>query len=423
MGVSVSSANSVLKVRYARDLTRILMTDPFIEPFIARIKRKKGKMVASAVGQKFVIPIKLRDQQSASYSFSASQGKTDGATTGNASKYTAFEIPVVPGYATARVDGQAECVASGDTNAFVDLMDEEIQGALRQAQQEIAMACFKAGTGSRARILAVNASPNYVDVASADTTFFEVGMSLVAAAADGTGSLRSATALVISGIDPITGRMTLSASPVALSWSAGSGGDYLYKEGDFVADTSTKIVGLGAWCPVTVPSSGATFMGVVRDSEWKLYGLRHDASTSTDGLSAIIDATAKVRHFAKGKTTAGYMNPLDWGRLANSLEDSRRTTVKDDTYSLSFSAIEVSGMTGNFPIFPDSNVPKGLVYLVNEDDLYFIHAGSDLVDLIDTDGNTIRAKGDADSFEARARSMANLACSDPSQLCVVYNWT
>lgn len=423
MGVSVASANSVLKVRYARDLTRILMTDPMIEPFMARIKRKKGKMVGSAVGQSFVVPIKLRDQQSASFTFSASQGKTDGSTTGNGSKYMNWVVPVVPGYATARVDGQAECVASGDTNAFVDLMDEEIQGALRQAQQEIAMACFKGGTGSRARILAVNASPNYVDVASSDTAYFEVGMSIVAAAADGSGSLRSATALVIEGIDPITGRMTLSASPVALSWSAGSGGDYLYKEGDFSATVNTKIVGLGAWNPITVPSSGATFMGFVRDTEWKLYGLRHDAATSPDVLSAIVAGTAKVRHFAKGKTTAGFMNPLDWGNLANSLEDSRRTTVKDDTYSLSFSAIEVSGMTGNFPVFPDSNVPKGQCNLVNEDTLSFIHAGSDLVDLIDTDGNTITRKSDADAFEARARSMANLVSNDPSQLCVVYGIT
>src|ERR1044071_2136968 len=154
MGVSITNANAVLKVRYARDLKRILMTDPMNEPFIALCKRQKGKMIPRAIGNVFHVPLKTRDQQTANYSFTKAQGKSDGSN--GASNYVGFDVPVVPGYATGRVDGQAQAVADGDDNAFVDLLDEETQGALRQAQQEIAMACFKSGTGSRGRIGSLN---------------------------------------------------------------------------------------------------------------------------------------------------------------------------------------------------------------------------------------------------------------------------
>lgn len=427
MGVSITSASAALKIRYSNHLTRILMEDPMMQAnsFIGLVQRKKGKVIKSAMGQKFVQPLKVRDQQTANYSFSKAQAKSDGSN--GASKYHALEIPVVPGYATGRVDGQAQAVADGDTNAFVDLLAEETDGALRQAQQEIAMAVFKSGTGSRARITAVTASPASVTVAPSDTVFFEIDQNLVAAAADGTGSLRSVTALTITGINPVTGVMTLSADPTALSWSAAAGGDYLYVDGDFVASTKTKIVGLDAWNPVTVPGSGSgDFLGILeadRIANWKFYGLRQDAAVSGSFKQALIDAQGKVKHFAKGKVTHGFANPLDWAALAGTLETTRQTFVENKEYNLFFDAINVTGPAGTFPLLMDSNVPKGRCYLANMDHVYLVHAGDDIAYVVQEDGNTVLRKGDADAYEVRVRSQANLMVEDPSQMCVIYGIT
>lgn len=420
MGVSIQSANSVLKVRYARDLTRILMTDPMNEPFIALAARKKGKMVKSAVGQVFHVPIKTRDQQTANFSFTKAQGKSDGAN--GASNYVGFDVPVVFGYATGRVDGQAQCVADGDDNAFVDLLDEETQGALRQAQSEIAAHTFRNGTGSRGKIGSLNASSVTLS-AAADTVWFELDMTIGANVADGTGAMRATGPFVITSIDPVTGKLGLSGDPTAGGGAAWQAGDFLYVDGDFLASTKTKVVGLDAWIPTAVPTGAVTFNGVVRDSNWKLYGLRHDASTSADTKTAFIDATAKIRQFAKGKTTHGFMNPLDWGKLAGQFEATRHTYVKDEEYNLSFASIKVSGMTGEFNLLADANVPKGRAYLLNMEHVYFIHTGDDLAYIAQEDGNVVLRKGDADAYEVRCRSGANLVIDDPSQQCVIYGIT
>jgi len=419
MSVSVSNANAVLKVRYARDLTKILMLDPMMEPFMALTARKKGQVVKRAVGQVFHVPIKTRDPQAAGYSFTKAQGKSDGSN--GQSNYTGFDVSVVPGYATGRVDGQAIPISQGDDNAFIDLLDEETQGALRMAQQELAMASFKAGTGSRGRIGSTSASDPSVTLATtSDAVFFEIDMNLVGAAADGTGSLRSATAIRITGINPVTGKLTLSSDPTALGWVAG---DYLFVDGDFVASTSTKVMGLGGWNPITPPSASESFYGIDRSSNWKLFGLRYDATSASSTSQAIINATALVRQFAKGKTTHGFMNPIDWGNLVGGYETNRRTTVDNHEYNLSFSALKFYGQTGEFPLLPDANVPKGRCHLINMEHVYWIHAGDELAYVAQEDGNMVLRKGDADAYEVRVRSQANLVVDDPSQMCVVYNIT
>lgn len=413
MGISIPTANAALKIRYARDLSRILMTDPMMEPFMGLTARKKGKTVKSAVGQSFVVPLKTRDQQSANFSFTAAQAKSDGAN--GASKYDAFLVPVVPGYATGRVDGQAQVVSEGDNNAFVDFIDEETKGALRQAQQEIAMHAFRKGTGSRGQIGALNAT-SITLTKPGDTTYFEVDQQLSANVADGTGTLRATGPFLITGIDPVLGVLTLSGNP-----TAGGGpwqiNDFLYVTGDFVASTSTKIVGLGGWIPDTAPTGAVAFNGVVRDSNWKLYGLR--VAFATDLKTTLHKATGLVRQHARGKTTHCFMNPIDWANFANTLEASRQTFVENKEYNLSYNAINFVGMTGTFPILPDANVPQGKAYLLNLDHIYFIHAGQDLCSIVDEDGNVILRKSDADAYEVRVRSMANLVCDDPSQQLVI----
>ena len=420
--LDIPRAAGVLKVHYAKELSNVVAADPMMasNTLIGLISRRKGNLVKAAMGSAFAVPIKSRIGQTANKTFAKGQAKAAGNF--GQGQYDSFLVPAIEGYAFGRVSGTAICVTQGDTNSFIDALQESTDDAIQAAQQEIAAHSFKSGTGSRGRILAVNASPAYVDVAVSDLPRFEQDMELVAAAADGTGSLRSATALRITAIDWQTGRLSLSGSPVAQSWSAGSGGDYLYVDGDFTADTATKIQGVGAWIPVTAPTLATepTFMGVARYTNPRLVGIRHDAATSTDTLQAILDATAKISLLSGKVTTHGFCNPRTWAKIAGSLEDSKRTTVENKKYNLSFSAVSVLGSSGEFPLLPDRNVPEGVIYLLNLDHLFLVCAGDEPVKIADEDGQTVRAVPDADAYEVRVRSMVNMACDDPSAQGVIY---
>lgn len=422
MAISITNANAVLRPRFAKDLTRVMMSDPKLDSFMGLVKRQKGTLHPNSFGQSFNIPWKNRDPQTASYTFAGAQLASDSAF--GQSNYGSWQISAVPGYATGKVSGQSLAVSQGDENAFVDLADEETQGALRTCQREIAMNIFKSGTGSRGRIGALT-STTVTLTNAADSVFFFKDMQLVAAAGDGTGALRSATILRITGIDYPTGVLTLSGDPTALGWSAASGGDRLYLSTDFAAGVSTKIVGLGAWVPTVAPTLATepTFAGYARYNDSSLYGVRHDATTSSSTAQAILDCTGKLSHFSGGVTTHGFMNPIDWAKFAGGLEATRHTKVENKEYNLGFDAVTAVGQNGLFPILPNKNVPKGQTYLLNMDHIYLVTAGDDIAKIVDEDGQIIRARDGSDDFEVRVRSLANLAVEDVSQQAVIYGIT
>ncbi|HYF56232.1 MAG TPA: phage major capsid protein [Salinarimonas sp.] len=417
MGLDISAANAALKVHYAKSLSKVLYTDPFMTPFMGLTARKGGKLVKGAFGQKFVVPLKVRDPQTGNSNFTKAQNKSDGSF--GQSNYVAFEVPAVLGYSTGRITGQAVVQSQGDTNSFVDLMSEEIDGALRSAQFEIAQMAFRTGFGTRGRISARTTTTVTLANAS-DAQNFDVDMDIGASSGEGSGG-RAGTGR-ITAINTDTGVITLTGvDPVASGWAVN---DYLFKDGDYVASTRTKIWGCGAWVPETVPSSGENFAGVDRSSTFKLHGLRHSAASSGSFKDALIDASAKVA-LHRGKTTHAFCNPMDFGTLAKSLETAKRVNLsgKDPEYQLNYEGIEVIGHGGSFPVLQDATVPKGSCFMLNLNHIYWVYAGDELVHIADEDGNMVLRKGDADAYEVRCRSIANLVCDNPATQMVVYGIT
>lgn len=423
--INKSTASGALRIHYRKNLSDILAKNPLMRTstLVGLMSKRKGDIVKQSQGSAYAVPIKSKRTQSANFTFSKAQANAQ--ATAKAARFDTFLVPVVYGTGAGFIDGQANAVLKGDQNGFVDAMQSETDDAIYGAQNEIALGSYRTGTGSRGRIAAVT-STSVTLVNRSDLVNFEVGMDLVAAAADGTGALRSATVVPITNINWRTGVLSCTVDPTGLGWSAASGGDYLYVDGDFSAGVSTKIQGLGAWCPIAEPTVGTepTFMGVPRYNEPRLCGVRLDMSTTTDLTQAFLDICATQTLLASGEPfTHFFGNPLDWASYAGQFEDKRNIYVENKETGVGFNAIWVNTPDGRKPFLPDRNCPKGLVYGVNLDHVFLICADEEIVKVVDEDGLVVCRHPTLDGFEVRVRSMANMACDDPSTLGVIYNVT
>jgi hypothetical protein len=423
--INRTTAGGALRIHYAKNLSDILAKNPLTRTstLVGLLTKRKGKVVEQSQGSAYAIPIKSKRTQSSNFSFAKAQANSQAAA--KAARFDTFMVPVVYGTGAGYVDGTANAILQGDQNGFVDAMQSETDDAVYGAQNEIALFSYRTGTGSRGRIGAVTSALVTLTNRS-DLVNFEVGMDLLAAAADGTGSVRSATVVPITNINWRTGGLSCTVDPTALGWSAAAGGDYLFVDGDFSAGVNTKIQGLGAWCPISEPTVGTepTFMGVPRYNEPRLCGVRHDMSTSTDLSQAFLDICATQTLLGGGKPfTHFFGNPLDWANYAGQFEGKRDITVENKETGVGFSAIWVTTPDGRKPFLPDRNCPKGLVYGMNDEHLFLVCADDELVKIVDEDGQTITRHPTQDGFEVRVRSLANMACDDPSTLGVIYNVT
>jgi hypothetical protein len=279
--INRTTASGALRIHYRKNLSDILTKNPLMRSstLVGLLAKRKGDVVKQSQGSAYAVPIKSKRTLSSNFTFAKAQANAQ--ATAKAARFDTFLVPVVYGTGAGFVDGQANAILKGDQNGFVDAMQSETDDAIFGAQNEIALFSYRTGTGSRGRVSAVTATAITL-VNRSDLVNFEVGMDLLAAAADGTGAVRSATVVPITNINWRTGVLSCTVDPTGLGWSAAAGGDYIFIDGDFSAGVSTKIQGLGAWCPIAEPTVGTepTFMGVARYNEPRLCGVRHDMSTS-----------------------------------------------------------------------------------------------------------------------------------------------
>jgi hypothetical protein len=417
--LDVSAGNAALKIRYAKGMSRILYENKKLTPFVSRIKAKRGMLVSGAFGQKFVVPIKWNDPQTATADFST--GYTKSGTSNGNSRYSAFEVPAVLGYAHARVSGPAIAQSEDKTSAFVDLGAEELDGQLRSLHRKIAVTGFGNGFGKRGKIATVG-NPFITLTNKEDIIRFEVDQDVVAAAVETTGNIKANGSFRITGKDPSTGKLTFATDPSAggTPWAVN---DLLFIAGER-DNTATKLnwFGVGGWIPDAMPAVGGgdSWCNVDRSADPRLAGHRYDSSGDGNVRDALIKASAYG--FNNGiTTTACYMNPADFARLCVQLEGtgSKQYNMTGQNAKISFKAIDVGGLSGDFPCIPEPTVDKGKAYMLNEDSWYAVYSGDDLVHVGQDDGMVYRNVAGADTFAAYARTISNLVCDSPGENMVV----
>lgn len=271
--------------------------------------------------------------------------------------------------------------ASGNDAQFVDILQDEIDGATANFGQEINSDLYRSNKGYRAKVHASTA-PSTTSLTLAnpeDAQFFEIGMQ-VSAVDPANGTVRdSGDYVTLTAIDSTTGVLTASGN-----WSGISGiavGDWLVRRGAVDA----TIDGLDGWCPQTAVTD---FLGVNQTlHRERLAGVYYDGSDKNIRNAFIsFDAKCKLQIGRKFENKAPlFMNPMDVAQIKGSVEAVRVvSTSVENSFNVGVDAVEILGQT----IIEDRHCPVGHAFRVPKGAFTFGTAGNQ-PELEEIDGNVL----------------------------------
>jgi hypothetical protein len=263
------------------------------------------------------------------------------------SKRVGFDVTWRSNYQVAGVDGDVIDDAGGNKTIIIDHIEEEMDGAIDNMRDDLAMGQFRNNGGARGRV-GSTATTTLTLADISDIAHFEVGMIIDVAVTDGTSGALIADPRTILTVNRDLGQLT-----TALNWGANyANGNYLFVVGDFGA----KVAGLDAWVPATAPTA-TPFFGVDRSVDAvRLGGVRY-LGTGMPIEQALINGAAAVKRWKKAKPTdLAIMNPMKMAALEVGLEGRKRVQEVSGSGSaahIGFSAIMIATPNGDIPCISD----------------------------------------------------------------------
>lgn len=399
MSATIASMDAVLKQHYMPMRVENMVYKE--EPFLAWLPKytKFG-------GKNLPLPVQYGIVSGRSAAFATAQANAA------PSRFEDFVLTRVSDYAIAHIDNEAMEASMGDRNAFLAAAVTEINGAIHAATRSLASALPRSGSGAIGRI---SGSPTTtIQLGNiADVTNFEVGMTLVASAADG-GALGSSETVEITHVDRDTGSLTVTpdASGLTHAWVAN---DYLYVEGDAQAGgTAKKVSGLAAWFPESTAGLSSSFFNVTRDTDaTRLAGVRYDGSSFT--LEEAIKNCAARLQREGGRPDTVWLNPEEWVKLDKELSGRvRHDIVASSNGKMGFRAIVLTTPRGDIKVVSDHNFPMGRAYMLQKDTvkLYSLNGAPRILTYGDGAGRYLRRSA-ADGVEVRVGYYAQFGCRAP----------
>ena len=421
--IYATSANQVaaLKELYD-DPTEYLQDLVYKEnPWLALVP--KDESPDGFVGKYIPVPIEYGVPQGRSHTFANAQSQQ------TAVQLASFFVYVIQDYQLVTITNLLMEQTKSNAGAFVDAAKLQIDGGIRSITNNIAFELFSDGKATRGQISATG----YSNIAGAvtitlsnaqDIVFFEVGMTMVASATE--GSAPSTDYISVTRVNRETGVIAgLASTGGALSgnWANLA---YLSVQGDLPASGVTNIAsalglsGLGAWIPLADPSPGENFWSVDRSIDpTRLAGLRYDASAYTieEGLTNAL----AFGNREGAKFDLAIMDFASYSSLVNALGAKvMYVQIKHDEVEVAFEGITFQTAYGRVTVLSDRNCPPQTCYCLTTDTWKLRSLGK--VPHILTYGmeglEGLRV-GTADALEVRIAYYGNLICRAPGRNMVV----
>lgn len=361
-------------------------------------------------GRNYPVPVTYNKAQGRSAVFATAQANS------TANKHVEFLITRVSDYQMALVQAEAAEAAQSDAEAFLEVITDELDGAMETLATAIETFLFRSGTGSIGQISSgSNVGTDTITLEDINEIVnFESGMTLKASATDG-GAVRTGSE-VVEAVDRNLGTLTATSATWDTVITAIAASDYLSAEGDGAnAGANVKISGLAAWVPSAAPSSTA-FFGVDRTPDNRLSGIRSDGTSDTVE-EALIDLQSKIARDS-GRPDTGLINNIQMRRfkkeLGTKIEYSRmESKTSSGSYGkVSFRGVSLEGDNAVIDVYACPKCPAGVAYLLELETWKFLSLGEH-VRWSNLDGLKILRKNDDDAFEGRALFRGNLMCNSP----------
>lgn len=374
-------------------------------PFYAMLTKKKD-----FYGKNYPLPIQIGNPQGRSHTFAkAKQNQTS-------SVYKDFTLTRVKDYSLATVDNETAEASENDKGAFLKALTNEIDSAIRSSASSMASMVYGDGSGCIGQISATtNVATATLQLADPDSVVnFEVGMTLVFAAAKSTGGLRNAgTTLQILAVNRSSGILTMSAVINTVTGTVAN--DFIFVDGD----RNLSISGLAAWLPFVAPTAGDNFFGVDRSVDpTRLAGVRFDGSALSIEEALVGGLTLCNREGGNPKVV--FMNYTDWSNLELALGSKVQYMVTEafGRADIGFQGIQVKTNKGVANCVADPFCPRGLAYGLTMES-WALYSLKEPIRILDLDGNKILRTSDADAVELRVGGYFQLGCDAPGWNVVI----
>jgi len=409
MGSTETTFRALLKERYLGSGIVEKLTYPK-NPFLAMLQ-KKGD--TGFVGFDLPVPLFYSNPQGLGGNFTAAQ------TNVSNTKSDRWVITAGDYYGVVHIGDKVFELSRSNQGAFLDNKRAEIDGLYTQAGDNMSKYMWGNGGGSLGRRQSI--SSNTVTLATvADACNFEVGMTVVASAADGsisTDALRGGTPTTVTGVNRSDGTVTLAAAANITSFADG---DYLFREGDFFGTTGTIVV-KGAQCFVTATNVPMDLWGIssaTRQTDLERFSGCRVSANEIAGKTyeeRILLLIAKMTGAYKAEApTAGFVHPETFVKFATLLSARGIRPLEDKNTQFGFMKIDVITSDGVLPIYTDRHCPKDEFFGFKMDNWGLSSVG-ELFHPQSVDGSSgdLLRRASSTDFEFRLLSYPALYCNAP----------
>ncbi len=336
-------------------------------------------------------------------------------------KFKKFSVTRAAGYSFGRVENEA-IAASRDGGAFKQMLEEAMESAMDGLNKWIAGQVYGDGYGVVATISSVStdtpaaATDRILLKNKADVLKFSVGQFIhinSSATAPAGGTARGATETYeVTKLDMDNGYVYVSGDTDTTSPAQVNDSIY-FATTKALAGAGRYIKGLGAWIPLTSPSSGESFLGVDRSVDpTRLAG--HRLSDTSLPVKQAIQKLAMMIRLNNGAPDRAYMSPTQGYQLAQEL-GSQIVRDPGGVGLDGFDGFRFHTAGGNVTCMFDPACPEDRVYVGKLSALRLSHLRG-LPHFVDEDGMRARqsATSTGDFVEFSLRFWGNLIVKQPA---------
>jgi hypothetical protein len=323
-----------------------------------------------------------------------------------AGKYARFLLTRGADYAAVQIGAEVLHASKRDSGAFAAARKQEVDGMLDELGRSLSLSLY--GDGNNVAGQRSSASTNVITLSDADTAKnFRVGMTVSAGPNANGSSLRTGTTTV-ANVDEDGGTITLTSAAAITSFADN---DYLFETGD-AAVSSTSVIGLAGWLPLTAPSGGDSFFGLDRSVDTtRLAGVRVN-NTSQSIEDNIMQVAERIHRVSNTLPDIVLINPVNFTTLSKSYSAKIEFEGGGGSATVGFETIKVATSAGIVRVYPDPDCPANRGYVLSKKTWKFHHMLG-VPHIVEDDGlMAVRIDG-KDAVMVRGRLYGNLACDNP----------
>lgn len=393
MTASLAQTAYIFKINYAGAVGDVALR---MHPTLGKTQKgSKAKGHAGPfVGISFNYPMRFGNPQSVSGSFANAQTAAAATTT----RGVQFAASRFIKYGDILIDGPSLHACEND-GAFLDLVTLETDSVITEHIDREAFDLFRVVSGVRGR--RASAATNIIQLATVDDARnFKVDMVVfAAAAADGTTPRTGTT--TVAGVNLSLGQITLTSAAAITGFVDN---DFLFNNGDI----GTCMEGMETCTPLTSPAPAESFRGRDRSVFPEL--LAGSRLTTLISLNQTIEESigqaAIAVNACGGHTNTAVLNPINFWAVVRRGNARVEPTQAGGEMTYGFETAKIATPAGTLSLWSDPDCPIDRVRGF-DDGSHYIRTLGEFVHVINDDGNYNLRSVNADSIEARTRSMKN----------------